>query len=133
MIPKFIELLSVFSFETCSLTYSFKVSFLIALLINSPVNFISNFLGLAVLFILVTIFSLLIPFKCMLIAYTWLFFPALIIFYYSAFFSLKLPFGNYDSCTKHSTTKTSQARNLCIFFRIMLLQAPWYIVPYQGP
>lgn len=115
-IPKFIELLSVFSFETCSLIYSYKVAFLIVLLINSPVNFISNFLGLTTLFILVTISSLLIPFKYMLIAYTLLFSPALTLFYCSAFFSLKLPFGNYDSSTKHSATGTSQARNLCISF-----------------
>lgn len=44
-----------------------------ALLINLSVNLISNFLGLALLFILVTIFSVLFPFKCMLIANTLLF------------------------------------------------------------
>lgn len=113
-------------------TYCFKVSFLIALLINSPVSFISNFLGLAVLCTLVTIFSLLILLTYMLIAIILLFSPALTMFYCSAFFTLKLPFGNYDSSTKHSTPGPSQARNLSFFFRVRLLQAPWYIAPHQG-
>lgn len=90
-IPKFTELLS-FSFEACSLTYSFKVSFLIVLLITPSINFISYVLVLALLSILLSIFSLLVLLKYVLIVKALLFSIALTIFLLFCIFLFEVTF-----------------------------------------
>lgn len=135
-ILKFTELLSVFSFEACSLTYSFKVSFLIALLIIFSINLISYILVLALLSILLNIFSLLNLFKYASVVNTSLFFHSpdytfitLHLSLWSYFLAIVTPAPNTALC---ELPKDYVGQDFMSFFCIvMLLQALWYIVPYH--